>query len=218
MNGLSDVRVVGLGLLSAGARTGLAAGRVALLPAAIALRAPLVGAPLRRVIARLARDGEHGVADARARVTPLVVDVLGAPEVARAIDRILAGPLTDAVARAVSEHHVVERIATQLLEEAEFERITDAVLEDPRTERILVRVLESRLVDDLTGVVLASPEMERLVHHIASSPEVLSAVTRHTESLAGEVVADVRSRSQRADDALERRVRRVLRRPRPEAT
>ena len=79
----------------------------------------------------------------------------------------------------------------------------------------MIRVLESRLVDDLTGQVLRSPEMERVVEHIATSPQVIEAVTRHTQTLAEEMVTDVRRRTQIVDDVAERTVRGWLRRPRP---
>jgi hypothetical protein len=142
------------------------------------------------------------------------------------LDRALAGPLTDAVGRSLADHHVVERIAGQVVAAADLDRIVDAVLDDPRTEalleralaspgleRLVVRVLESRFVDDLTERVLDSPELQRVIEHVASSPEVLEAVTAHTESMAEEMVADVRRRSRAVDDVAERTVRGWLRRP-----
>ena len=62
--------------------------------------------------------------------------------------------------------------------------------------------------------MLRSPEMERVVEHIATSPQVIDAVTHHTQSLAEEMVADVRRRTHTADDVAERAVRGWLRRPR----
>lgn len=215
MDRSSDIGHIGLGLLLTGARVGWAASRAALAPVRVAVHAPLVGEPLRRAGANLAADGEQTIMRARAQLMTLTEDVLGAPDVADAADRVLAGPLTEAIACAVGEHRVVERVAAQVLGEAHLDRLVDAVLEDPRTEHVIKRVLESRLLDGLTDQVLDSREMQRIVEHIASSPEVLAAVTHHTESLAGDVVADVRTRSERADDVVERRVRRVLRRPRP---
>jgi hypothetical protein len=134
------------------------------------------------------------------------------------IDRVLAGPLTDTIAYSLARHRVVERVASQVLRELDIERIVVAVLEDERTERLIVHVLESRLLDDLTERVLESPELERVIEHVAQSPQLLDAVTQHTETLAGEMVEDVRSRSRRVDDVAERTVRGWLRRPRPATT
>jgi hypothetical protein len=136
-------------------------------------------------------------------------------EVERAIDRALAGQLTDAIAWSLARHRVVERVASQVIRELDVERIVDAVLDDPRTEQLLVRVFEHRLVDNLTEHILASPEFQRILEHVASSPEVLAAVSHHTETLAEEMVGDVRERSRKVDDLAERTVRGWLRRPRP---
>ena len=136
-------------------------------------------------------------------------------EVERALDRALAGQLTDAIAWSLARHRVVERVATQVLRELDTDRIVDAVLEDPRTERLLIRVMESALLDNLTEHLLASPEFQRILEHVASSPEVLAAVSHHTETLAEEMVEDVRTRSRKVDDLAERTVRGWLRRPRP---
>jgi hypothetical protein len=179
--------------------------------------------------ARTVRAGGRVVLrPARAAAEALTAELLAAPELERAIDRALAGPLTDAVARSISQHRVAERVASQILAELDFDRLVDAVLEDERTERALdralsspalerlvVRVLESRLLDDLTEQVLDSPELQRVVQHVASSPELLEAVSHQTATLADEMISDVRRRSQRVDDIAERTVRSWLRRPRP---
>jgi hypothetical protein len=146
----------------------------------------------------------------------------------RALDRALEGPLTDAIGRSLADHRVIERIVSA----ANLDRLVDALLDDPRTEamleralaspgleRLVVRVLDSRFVDNLTDRVLDSPEMQRVIEHIATSPEILAAVTAQTETLADEMVSDVRRRSRAVDDVAERTVRGWLRRPpRPQAT
>jgi hypothetical protein len=227
-DGAPDGRDVALGLAAGGVRTGLAAGRVALLPARVAMRAPVVGAPLRRAARDLAHEGALVRARGRVRVESAAGELLAAPELERAVDRLLAGTLTDAVARSLAAHHVVERVAAQVLASADLDRVIGAVLDhelteravdralaSPGLERLVMRVLESRLVDELTEQVLRSPEMERVVEHIAGSPQVLAAVTSHTQTLAEEVVDDVRRRTQTVDEVAERTIRGWLRRPRP---
>ena len=154
--------------------------------------------------------------------------MLAAPEVERAADRLLAGTLTDAVGRSLATHRVVERVAVQILATADLDRVIGAVLDhelteravdralaSPGLERLVIRVLESRLVDDLTEQVLRSPEMGRIVEYIATNPQVLEAVTQQTQTLADEMVSDVRRRTHKVDDIAERTVRGWLRRPRP---
>jgi hypothetical protein len=192
---MPDVRAtdVALGLAAAGTRAGLTAGRAALLPTRLAMRAPLLGSPLRRVARDLAYDGSLARARGRVRLEVAAGELLAAPELERAVDRVIG---------AVLEHELTERAV-------------DRALASPGLERLIRRVLESRLVDDVTEQVLASPEMERVVQHIATSPQVVAAVTQHTQTLAEEVVDDVRRRTQTFDDVTERTVRGWLRRPRP---
>jgi len=224
----TEPRDVALGAVFAAVHVGAAAGRAALLPGRVALRTPVIGHFLRRAGEDLAADGRRAQAWARARLEQASEAMLAAPEVERTLDHLLAGQLTDAVARSLTEHRVVERVAAQIVATGDLDRVVASVLdhelteqaleralESPGLERLVVRVLESRLVDGLTERVLQSPEMDRVVEYIASSPQVLEAVSHQTQTLADEMVADVRRRSQGVDDIAERTVRGWLRRPRP---
>jgi len=205
MAGSADSRDLALGAAMAGARTGLAAGRVALLPARLAMRAPLVGPPLRRRAQDLAHEGELARGRALARAEELTLVILASPEVERVAARALATmDLT--------------RIVGAILEHERTEQLIDGVLASPGLERIVVRALESTLVDELTERVLASPELERVVEFVATSPLVLDAVGRQSRTLAEELAANVRRRAESADDGAERTVRGWLRRPRPQPT
>src|SRR5687768_17341430 len=64
----ADPRDVALGAAFAGIRAGAAAGRVALLPGRVAVRAPVVGHSLRRAGDDLAADGRRAQVWARARL------------------------------------------------------------------------------------------------------------------------------------------------------
>jgi hypothetical protein len=224
----ADSREVLLGIAFAGARAGASLARVALAPGRVALRTPVLSHVLRRAGEDLAADGRRAEARARSLLEQATQAALAAPEVERAADRLLAGHLTDAVARSLAEHRVVDRVAAQIVATLDIDRVVAAVLENelteqaldralesPGLERLVVRVLDSRLVDGITERVLHSPEMDRVVEYIATSPQVLDAVRRQTQSLAEEMVADVRRRTHGVDDTAERLVRGWLRRPRP---
>jgi uncharacterized RDD family membrane protein YckC len=138
-------------------------------------------------------------ATARAWRAPLeeaVDEVLSAPEVARVIDRSLAGSLPEELARSLVRHRVLERIVAELAESGELERLVTAALASPRT-------------NELTDKVLASDETQRALHHLASSPELRDAIAKQTTGLADEVIGGLRDRAERLDD----RVEEVLRRP-----
>src|SRR3954452_18592306 len=93
---------VGVGAVVTGGRAGLAAGRLALRPAAWALSVPVPGRPLERVAGVLARDGQDAVTDGRSRGERLAQEALTAPE--------------------------VQRIATRMLAEADLDRLADRIL------------------------------------------------------------------------------------------
>ena len=144
-------------------------------------------------------------AAARAWRGPLeeaVDEVLSAPEIARVIDRALAGSLPEEIARSLVRNRVLERIAAELAASGELERLVTAALASPRT-------------GELTDRVLASDETQRALRHVASSPELRDAVARQTTGLAEEVVGGMRASAARLDDRAERALRRPARAERP---
>jgi uncharacterized RDD family membrane protein YckC len=161
-------------------RSGLAdaAGRAALFPA--------------RAAARVWRGRLEEAAD----------EVLSAPEITRLVDRALAGPLPEEIARSLIRHRVLERIAAELADSGELERLLTAALANPQTL-------------ELTDSVLASDETQHVLRHVASSPEVRDAIARQTMGLAEEVVGGVRASAARLDGRAEQIVRRPQRIERP---
>src|SRR5262245_50452942 len=85
----------------------LAVGNVAYewakLPLSVIARLPGMG--------RLAEEGALVRLRVRSRLEGLLEEVLAAPEVERAVDRVIAGTLPDAIVRSLLEHQVVERLA-----------------------------------------------------------------------------------------------------------
>jgi uncharacterized RDD family membrane protein YckC len=138
----------------------------------------------------------------RASIEEAVDDVLSAPEIGRLVDRALAGPLPEELARSLVRHRVLERVVAELAASGELERLVTAALASPRTL-------------DLTDRVLASDETQHALRHVASSPELRTAVTRQTTGLAEEMVGGVRTAATRLDDRAEHVVRRAARPERP---
>jgi uncharacterized RDD family membrane protein YckC len=131
-----------------------------------------------------------------------VDEVLSAPEIARVLDRALAGSLPEEIARSLVRHRVLERIAAELATSGELERLVTAALATPKTL-------------ELTDRVLASDETQRVLRHVASSPELRDAIARQTTGLTEEVVGGVRASAVRLDDRAEHVVRRPPRTVRP---
>jgi len=113
-------------------------------------------------------------------------DVATSPEVARFLDRVLAGPLPEELANSLIRHRVLERIGGRLAENGELERLVDQALDSAQTSELVDRVLAS------------SPAREAL-ERITSSPEVRHALARQSAGLAEDVVAGARSAAVRLD-------------------
>jgi uncharacterized RDD family membrane protein YckC len=144
-------------------------------------------------------------AAARAWRRPLedaVDEVLSAPEIARVLDRALAGSLPEELARSIVRNRVLERIVAELAASGELERLVTAALASPKTL-------------ELTDKVLTSDETQHALRHVASSPELRDAIALQTTGLAEEVVGGVRASATRLDDRAERVVRRPARAERP---
>ena len=220
-----DARDVGLGLVVVCGRVGAAAGRLALLPFRVAVRVPIVGTVLGRTGESLAEGGRDALVRGRDQLELAAGKVVASPEVERAVDQALAGPLPETVARSLVERRVVERVAEQVLASTDLQAAVEAALEHAATERLVRETLasagferiatnaaDSLLASNLTEHVVESTEMQRLVEEIASSPAVRKALARQTMSLGDEVAARLRRLLRRLDDGAERRVRGWLRR------
>jgi pimeloyl-ACP methyl ester carboxylesterase/uncharacterized RDD family membrane protein YckC len=146
-------------------------------------------------------------------------------EAERVIDGVLAGPLPEAIARALVEHHVVERVVEEMLERSataeghteSLEGAVERVLKNPALERWVASGDAGRLVEPYVSSLVQSPVFRRTLQDVLSSPEIRHALTSQTEGFAAEVADGARSRGVRTDDALEAGVHRLLRLRRPDA-
>jgi uncharacterized RDD family membrane protein YckC len=131
----------------------------------------------------------------RGPIEEVVDEVLSAPEIARVVDRALAGSLPEEFARSLVRHRVLERIVAELAASGELERLANSALASPQTL-------------ELTDRVLASDQTQRALRHVASSPELREAIARQTTGLADEVIGGVRTSAARLDERAEQLVRR----------
>jgi uncharacterized RDD family membrane protein YckC len=138
----------------------------------------------------------------RDQLEEAVDEVLSAPEIARVIDRALAGRLPEEIARSVVRHRVLERVVDELAASGELERLLNAALGSPRTL-------------ELTDRVLASEETQHALRQGASSPELRDAMRKQTAGLAEEVVGGLRASAVRLDGRVEHAVSRRERDGRP---
>src|SRR5215208_5082675 len=79
----------------------------------------------------------------RGPIEDAVDQVLSAPEIARVLDRALAGSLPEEIARSLVRHRVLERIASELAASGELERLVTSALATPKTLELTDKVLAS---------------------------------------------------------------------------
>jgi len=135
-------------------------------------------------------------------------------------------PLNGAVGAAVGIGVSLERKAVdRVLESGEIERVMLEVIESPAVQAALESVLSSEaaarlvdtffdsgLFDHLIDRLVKSDALWSMIDEIAGSPAVTAAISQQGLGFADQVGDQMRDRSRRADDWLERAARRVIHR------
>jgi uncharacterized RDD family membrane protein YckC len=142
-------------------------------------------------------------------------------EAERAIDAAFAGPLPEAVGRSLIEHHVLERVAESMVETAADEgfdadrlkQLVDRVRQSPELQAWVAGDEGRQLTSTLTRQLVESAAFKQALKDILSSPEVRAALTSQAAGFGDEFAQALRRRSRVADEGVEARVRRLLRRP-----
>ena len=137
---------------------------------------------------------------ARREIGDAAIDALAAPELEHLVDRLLAGPLPEAVARSLVDNHVVERVAREALRRADLEAAMSSALASDEAEALVHRAL-------------ASPAFKQALEEALASPAVRAALTRQGEDVAHDALGRMRTSLDNLDDSVERGPRRWLGRP-----
>lgn len=164
MPGSADPRDVAIGAAAIGVRAGVRAGRVALVPLGLAMRAPVAGTILRRRADELAATG----AGARARVRDAVLE-------SEELDRLIVSVL---------EHERTDQLVARVLESPGLERLIVRVLESRLVDELTERVLRSPELERVVEYVATSPQVLDAVSHQTRSfaDEMAASVRRRAES------------------------------------
>ena len=131
---------------------------------------------------------------------------------ATGIDTTIEAATEDAIVGAM-QSAAVERALVRLLEGPAFQDAVAKALDSPAVERAVLEALDSGLVDRVWDKLLESDEVQRLIERIAEAPEVRAAIASQGIGLLEDIGRQLGGISRNIDDAIERVVRRVLRRP-----
>jgi hypothetical protein len=113
----------------------------------------------------------------------------------RAVDRLLEGDELERLLNSPRVHAVLQR-----------------VLNSPGTERLIDDIFDSGLIDRFLDRLLKSDGLWHFVDEVAGSAAVLAAVSHQGLGFADQVGEQVRTRSSRGDDRLERVAQRLIHR------
>lgn len=142
-----------------------------------------------------------------------------ADETERAIDAALGGPLPEMVGRALVEQRVVERMVVEMLDTAAnredgADGTVEQLLRSPALERWVASDEAAGLAEAVADRVVRSPAFRRAVAEMLSSPEIRRALTETAGGFGEDAAVASRRKARLADDRVEARVHRLLRRPR----
>ena len=116
-------------------------------------------------------------------------DVLATPEVRRILDRALAGPLPEELARSLVRHRVFERVVEELAETGELQRLFENALESPRALEVVDRAL-------------ATKAMQHALRRVLAGPELRDAMASQSAGLVEQVAASLRRAATNVDRQL----------------
>ena len=136
---------------------------------------------------------------------------------ATGVDKALEDATEEAIVRALNSPVVERAIVRVIVEQNVVQRAIEQALTSKEVEDAIVKALDSEVADRVWAEILASPKAQMLVERIAEAPEVRAAITQQGFGLLTDIGRRLTLITERLDDAAEKLVHRLLRRPGHEA-
>lgn len=141
----------------------------------------------------------------------------------RAVDRVLESYELERVITTAANSAHVQAALVQATQSETVDRLVDSLFESGAIDRLLARLIDTGALDRFLARMLASPGLWQMIDEIAASPAVTAAISQQGLGFADQVGGEVRERTRRADDWVERAARRLAHRqprmgpPQPDA-
>ncbi|HTX09982.1 MAG TPA: hypothetical protein VME22_15285 [Solirubrobacteraceae bacterium] len=113
----------------------------------------------------------------------------------------------------VLESEELERVVVVAINSVHIQAALKQALESDGAQQLVDTLFDSGLIDHVFERLLASESLWHMIDEIAASPAVTAAISQQGLGFADEVGDQVRSRSRKADDWMERTARRLIGRP-----
>ena len=136
---------------------------------------------------------------------------------ATGVDKALEDATEEAIVRALNSPAVERAIVRVIVEQNAVQRAIEQALTSKEVEDAIAKALDSEVADHVWAEILASPKAQMLVERIAEAPEVRAAITQQGFGLITDIGRRLTSITERLDDAAEKLVHRLFRRPGHEA-
>ncbi len=128
----------------------------------------------------------------------------------RAVNRVLeSDELERVVVVAVNSAHI-QAALKQALESDGVAQLIDSLFDSGLIDRFLAGLVDSGTLDRFFDRLLTSEGLWNLIDEIAGSPAVTAAISQQGLGFADQVGDQVRDRSRKADDWMERAARRLI--------
>jgi hypothetical protein len=110
----------------------------------------------------------------------------------------------------VLESDELERVVVVAINSAHIQAALKQALESEGATQIIDSLFDSGLLDHFFERLLASESLWNLIDEVAGSPAVTAAISQQGLGFADQVGDQVRDRSRKADDWMERAARRLI--------
>jgi hypothetical protein len=128
----------------------------------------------------------------------------------RMVNRVLeSDELERVVVVAVNSAHI-QAALKQALESDGVSQLIDSLFDSGLIDRFLAGLVDSGTLDRFFDRLLTSEGLWHLIDEIAASPAVTAAISQQGLGFADQVGDEVRNRSRKADDWMERAARRLI--------
>lgn len=156
-----------------------------------------------------------GTRAATATLRPIAGVVEAAADVGVSLERRVVNRVLDSdelervVVVAVNSAHI-QAALKQALESDGVAQLIDSVFDSGLIDRFLAGLVDSGTLDRFFDRLLTSEGLWHLIDEIAGSPAVTAAISQQGLGFADQVGDQVRDRSRKADDWMERAARRLI--------
>lgn len=139
--------------------------------------------------------------------------VLQSPELERALNAAVDSVRIQASLERAVDSEGVKRLVDRLFDSGLLDQVIARMFETGLIDRVVAQMFDAGVIDRLLERLLASEGLWHMIDEIAGSPSVTAAISQQGLGFADQVTDEVRDRSRKADDWLERAARRLAHRP-----